>query len=196
LRLKRRWVFELSFPKLLLMCHLLVVQGDIHVRDGCLFMGIWRSGGSEQIHGKGARPSSNHCWQIYPHGGSSPPPCNIAPCADHISASQKFVARKARKFQSQGNRLALPALEIAYIFHAIAHAPQEVISSKMLPVVEALLLKLKGHEKSPSAYGGGSGYWDDYCLTKFLEGVCLRYMAHMVCLSLRRENVRMTHYEM
>lgn len=38
-------------------------------------------------------------------------------------------------------------------------------------------LKVKDYE------GDGVGYWDDYCLTKFLEGVCLRYVAYPVGLS-------------
>ncbi|KAJ6628153.1 hypothetical protein B0H10DRAFT_1991650 [Mycena sp. CBHHK59/15] len=87
---------------------------------------------------------------------------------------EKFVARKARKFLAQNNRLALPALEIAYVFLAIAHAPRHVVEQRMLPSVRALLATLAepGAEK---AHGGG--YWDDYCLARFLEGVCLRYVA-------------------
>ena len=96
---------------------------------------------------------------------------------------QKFVARKARKFQSQG-RLALPVLELAYLFLVIAHAPRAIVSKKMLPEVETLLAKLKEHEKNPKKYENGQGYWDDYCLAKFLEGVCCRYIAYSVsCVS-------------
>ncbi|EGO03118.1 hypothetical protein SERLA73DRAFT_176637 [Serpula lacrymans var. lacrymans S7.3] len=91
---------------------------------------------------------------------------------------EKFVARKARKFQQQGGRLALPALELAYVFQAISHAPKKVIISKMLPEIEKLLLKLKEHEKAPAKYEQGHGYWDDLCLARFLEGVCLRYVAY------------------
>ncbi|KAF8623319.1 hypothetical protein AX17_007460 [Amanita inopinata Kibby_2008] len=89
---------------------------------------------------------------------------------------EKFVARKARKFLSQKNRLVLPALEIAYLFLAIAHAPRVVIIDRMLPEVYQVLETL---EKSTinDYHGNGIGYWDDYCLAKFLEGVCLRYVA-------------------
>jgi len=52
------------------------------------------------------------------------------------------VARKARKFIAQGHRLALPALEMAYIFHGIAHAPRSVIITKMLPEVDRALERL------------------------------------------------------
>ena len=78
----------------------------------------------------------------------------------------------------------MPALELSYLFLAIAHAPLEVVTLKMLPAVEALLAKLAEHEKNPSEYEDGHGYWDDYCLAKLLEGVCLRYITHAVrCLT-------------
>ncbi|KAF8209173.1 hypothetical protein K438DRAFT_1811866 [Mycena galopus ATCC 62051] len=84
---------------------------------------------------------------------------------------EKFVARKARKFIAQDNRLALPALEISYVFLAIAHAPRHVVEGQMLPSVRALLAKLAETKETEK------GYWDDYCLARFLEGVCLRYVA-------------------
>ncbi|KAJ8085866.1 hypothetical protein PM082_004685 [Marasmius tenuissimus] len=95
---------------------------------------------------------------------------------------EKFVARKSRKFQSQKGRLALPALEIAYIFLGIAHAPRRVVCEKMLPDVRSVLSKLEACKGDPKKYkengGAGVGYWDDYCLAKFLEGVCLRFVAY------------------
>ncbi|KAF5353270.1 hypothetical protein D9756_007772 [Leucocoprinus leucothites] len=91
---------------------------------------------------------------------------------------EKFVARKSRKFSQQGNRLALPALELAYIFLGIAHAPREIITSKMLLEVEKVLTKLESFKSKPKKYEGGHGYWDDYCLAQFLKGVCLRYVAY------------------
>jgi hypothetical protein len=89
------------------------------------------------------------------------------------------VARKARKFSQQGNRLALPALELSYIFLGISHAPRDVIVNKMLPEIEKVLRKLDAYNLNPRKYEGG-GYWDDYCLTHFLQGVCLRYVAYPV----------------
>jgi len=116
--------------------------------------------------------------------------------------TQKFVARKARKFALQGHRLALPALEMAYLFLGITHAPRSVIVNKMLPEVDGLLSRLDGAEYRESEAGGGKGkgkgkwksdkdiekvygggkggYWDDYCLAMFLRGVCLRYLAYPV----------------
>ncbi|KAF9446913.1 hypothetical protein P691DRAFT_803254 [Macrolepiota fuliginosa MF-IS2] len=91
---------------------------------------------------------------------------------------EKYVARKSRKFSQQGDRLALPALELAYIFLGIAHAPREVIINKMLPETEKVLTELDAHKSKPKKYEGGHGYWDDYCLAQFLKGVCLRYVAY------------------
>ncbi|KAF8070007.1 hypothetical protein FPV67DRAFT_1753952 [Lyophyllum atratum] len=148
---------------------------------------------------------------------------------------EKFVARKARKFATQKNRLLLPALEVAYLFQAIAHAPRAVIVGKMLPLVRRALHKLSlygegtgvspappsesgsllavpgsGQDTEPTTpltpksaassvwgmmsrkegkrkdgklgegeYEGGKGeYWDDLALARFLEGVCLRYVAY------------------
>jgi len=90
---------------------------------------------------------------------------------------EKFVARKARKFQSQG-RLVLPVLELAYLFLAIAHAPCTIVATKMLPQVDKLLIILKDYENDPTQYEKGQGYYDDLCLGRFLEGVCCRYIAY------------------
>ncbi|KIY67272.1 hypothetical protein CYLTODRAFT_397404 [Cylindrobasidium torrendii FP15055 ss-10] len=104
---------------------------------------------------------------------------------------EKLVARKARKFTLQGtslwstcpsrphchseNYLTLPALEIGYWFLAISHAPMDVLG-RMLKDVEATLKELEAE----SAAQKRQGYWDDICLARFLEGVCLRYVAFPV----------------
>src|SRR6266702_4069493 len=93
---------------------------------------------------------------------------------------EKFVARKARKCEAQGGQLFLPALELAYIFQAIARAPRSVIAEQMLPLVEAALVKLKSYEGAPQTYGKAAEFWDDWCLARHLEGACLRYMAYPV----------------
>ena len=98
--------------------------------------------------------------------------------------TQKFVARKARKFQSQNQHLALPALELAYIFHGIAHAPRTVIVNKMLPQTDIVLTRLSQSKDDINGYiGGWESYWDDFCLSMFLKGVCLRYVAYPVSFS-------------
>ena len=102
-----------------------------------------------------------------------------------VFRTQKFVARKARKFALQGGRLALPALELAYLFLGIAHAPRAVLTERMLPLVDAQLAALDAHASDPAAYGaygaqrrGADEYWDDRALALFLRGVCLRNVAH------------------
>lgn len=86
----------------------------------------------------------------------------------------------------QGNRLAIPGLELAYTFHGIEHAPRSVIAEKMLPEIDDLLSELhkseyKDEKAKETKYGNGKGgYWDDYCLAMFLRGVCLRYVAYPV----------------
>ncbi|KAF9491319.1 hypothetical protein BDN71DRAFT_1398587 [Pleurotus eryngii] len=92
---------------------------------------------------------------------------------------EKFIARKARKFQQQKHRLLLPALELSYVFLGIAHAPRKVITDKILVEVWRVLGEMEGRYASVSEYEGGAAeFWDDYCLAKFLEGVCLRYVAY------------------
>lgn len=50
----------------------------------------------------------------------------------------------------------------------------------MLPQVDALLAKLDACAGTPASYEGGHGYWDDLCLARFLQGICLRYVAYPV----------------
>ncbi|TBU24568.1 hypothetical protein BD311DRAFT_766324 [Dichomitus squalens] len=96
---------------------------------------------------------------------------------------EKFVARKARKFQQQGGRLALSALEFAYLFLGIAHAPRNVLQKRMLPLVDEQLAEVEKHAADPGQYGSGNGagadeFWDDKCLANFLRAICLRYIAY------------------
>lgn len=100
----------------------------------------------------------------------------------------------------------LPALDLAYVFQGIGHAPRGVIVRRMLPEIDAALKQLgvfddvvaaESAESTSSskavktdeaewrrrerAYAeGGKGYWDDYCLAMFLRGVCMRYVAYPV----------------
>jgi len=95
---------------------------------------------------------------------------------------EKYAARKARKFETQGHRLLLPHLEMAYHFLCITRAPKHIIVQKMLPDVEAAVETVRAREdleEKQSQYEGGlGGFWDDYCLAHFLHAVCLRYIAH------------------
>ncbi|THU87099.1 hypothetical protein K435DRAFT_782606 [Dendrothele bispora CBS 962.96] len=93
---------------------------------------------------------------------------------------EKLVARKARKFIAQGGRLTLPALELAYLFLGIAHAPRKTVQeAKMLAEVRRARVLLDKADGDPKKYlDGKGGYWDDLCLVDFLEGICLRYIAY------------------
>ena len=71
-------------------------------------------------------------------------------------------------------------LELTYVFGGITHAQRGVIASKMLPQARAELSNLMSFQDRPEAWGNGKGYWDDYCLCRFLEGVCERYLAYPV----------------
>ena len=111
---------------------------------------------------------------------------------------EKFVARKARKCETQGGRLFLPALELAYVFQAITRTPRSVIAERMLPLVDAALAKLKPYEGAPKTYGSGSGsskaaeFWDDWCLARLVEGACLRYIAYPVRIARVSRNRKQT----
>lgn len=118
---------------------------------------------------------------------------------------EKFVSRKARKFKSQGSRLLLPALELAYVLIALARSPRSVLTDKMLPLINNAIGVLRLHEDSPETYCATAepsgkdedaksrisvnekqketavaknGFWDDYCLAHFLRGVCLRFIEY------------------
>ena len=100
-------------------------------------------------------------------------------CVD-MSPPQKFAAKRAEKFQEQGGRLSLATLELTYLFGGIAHSQRDVVFNKMLPQTRAELSNLGAFQDKPEAGGNGKGYWDDYCLCRFLEGVCERYLAYPV----------------
>jgi len=91
---------------------------------------------------------------------------------------EKFSARKSRKFEAQGHRLLLPAMEFSYHLLSMNYAPRSILVSAMLPDIEAALARINEHEADPSGYYNGRGYWDDYCLSHFLRAVCLRFIAH------------------
>lgn len=90
---------------------------------------------------------------------------------------EKFVARKAHKFNTQG-RLLLPALEFSYIYHCLSNAPRYALLDEQLVMISDALTELN-EVQDPSAYHSGADeYWDDFCLAHFLRGVTLRYIAH------------------
>lgn len=69
---------------------------------------------------------------------------------------QKLVSRKTRKFESQGHRLFLPGLELAYVFGSLGHAPRRSLLDTLIPRIDKRLAELEA--VGPEKYG--KGYWD------------------------------------
>ncbi|TNY22156.1 hypothetical protein DMC30DRAFT_393124 [Rhodotorula diobovata] len=91
---------------------------------------------------------------------------------------EKFVARRARKFVAQGNRLTLPGIELAYVLNCLGLSPRFVLFEEHLNQVSQVLADLHA-VKEPEKYGkNGDEYWDDYCLAHLLRGIILRFIAH------------------
>jgi hypothetical protein len=70
---------------------------------------------------------------------------------------QKLATRKGRKFESQGHRLFMPAMELAYVFGALGHCPRDKLLGLHLPKLNFALKKLD--ETIPEEWEGGH-YWD------------------------------------
>ena len=77
---------------------------------------------------------------------------------------QKLCNRKARKFESQGQRLFLPAMELAYVFGALGHCPRDKLLDIHLPHLNKRLEILES--KTPEEYGEGLRYWDGKCRSR------------------------------
>lgn len=90
---------------------------------------------------------------------------------------EKFVARKAHKFNTQG-RLLLPALEFSYIYHCLSNAPRYALLDEQLVMISDALSELNEVQDPSTYHSGAEEYWDDFCLAHFLRGVSLRYIAH------------------
>lgn len=88
---------------------------------------------------------------------------------------EKFVARKSKKFATY-NRLLLPGLEFAYVYHCLSNAPRYILCDEALIMVSDALADLHDVE-DPSQYHSGEEYYDDLCLAHFLRGVCLKFIA-------------------
>ena len=109
---------------------------------------------------------------------------------------QKFVARRAKKYVHQGNRLVLPGIELAYVLNCLGMAPRFALFETHLHQISAVLAELHAC-KDPASWGkNGDEYWDgqlasflsserradfeltDYCLAHLLRGIVLRFIAH------------------
>ena len=89
-----------------------------------------------------------------------------------VQTLQKFVARKARKFISQGYRLLLPAYELTYIWNSYDVMPL-VPLLRSLSTIELTIDNLDS-VKDNQFY---VNYWDDVCLAYLLRGVLLSKIA-------------------
>ncbi|KAI9308371.1 hypothetical protein BJ944DRAFT_156358 [Cunninghamella echinulata] len=78
---------------------------------------------------------------------------------------EKFVARKSRKFDLQGNRLLFPDLEVINAFSVFELMPKELIYTNLARTAATL----KRLENNKSFYVN-----DDICLTHFLRTVLIR----------------------
>ncbi|KAM0793711.1 hypothetical protein ACM66B_001136 [Microbotryomycetes sp. NB124-2] len=92
---------------------------------------------------------------------------------------EKFVARRARKFVAQNNRLTLPGIELAYVLNCLGLSPRFTLFDVHLDQVSTVLAELHA-VKDPRSYGTGRGdeFWDDYCLAHLLRGIILHFMSH------------------
>ena len=62
------------------------------------------------------------------------------------------------------------------MFLGIQNAPRKVLLEQHLPLIRSALEELKA---GPENYvHKKASYWDDFCLAKFLEGSCLRFVAY------------------
>lgn len=91
---------------------------------------------------------------------------------------EKFVARRAKKYVHQGNRLVLPGIELGYVLNCLGMAPRFALFETHLHQISVVLAELHAC-KDPATWGkNGDEYWDDYCLAHLLRGIVLRFIAH------------------
>ena len=109
---------------------------------------------------------------------------------------EKFVARKSRKFEMQGNRLLFPAMEMMMIRNSFAFME----SKTLLKTLDLVQKKIKELEDCPEK-GRSENYYDDVCLAYLLKGILLRESkqpvesmdAFLQLLSMEK-NIRLDHY--
>ena len=82
---------------------------------------------------------------------------------------EKFVARKSRKFEMQGNRLLFPGMEMMMIRNSFAFMESKTLLKTLDLVQEKINLLEDCHEKDQS-----ENHYDDLCLVYLLKGILLR----------------------
>ena len=71
---------------------------------------------------------------------------------------EKFVARRAKKYAEQGNRLLCPGIELAFVLNGLNLASRLSLCDKHLTELQACIDKLEPMRENPAAYG--KGFWD------------------------------------
>lgn len=98
--------------------------------------------------------------------------------AGHTIPLEQFVTCRAELFINQNNRLPLAGLEFSYLWHCISQTPVFLLVENTLTRIDDFIDDLARYVDI-STYGTGeSEYWSAYCLSFFLRGVALRYVAY------------------
>lgn len=73
---------------------------------------------------------------------------------------EKYVAKRAMKYVTQGGRLLLPGIELAYVLNCLGMAPRFALFDTHLHQISIVLSELHA-VKDEKAYGkNGDEYWD------------------------------------
>ncbi|KAJ3069191.1 hypothetical protein HDU99_002999, partial [Rhizoclosmatium hyalinum] len=91
---------------------------------------------------------------------------------------EKFLARKAKKFIKQGNRLLFPAYEILYFFHGLVMMSKETLLDVVLETTRTLKELSEARAKCPEGQIPYSTYHDDVCLALFIRAVAERELGY------------------
>lgn len=75
--------------------------------------------------------------------------------------TEKFCARKIKKFTAQGNRLMLPGMEHAYLMSSLKVSPRFALNDTHIKLIEKNLEEMRPHLQNRAEwYGGESEFWD------------------------------------
>lgn len=85
--------------------------------------------------------------------------------------SQKYVARKSKKFLAQNDSLRLPGLELAYMLSCLSLTTRQAILQVHLPAVDESLSALE-HVRERVGESLPTGWWDGMCITPATKWAC------------------------
>ncbi|CAK8688467.1 unnamed protein product [Clavelina lepadiformis] len=111
--------------------------------------------------------------------------------------TEKFIARKARKYLEQGEYLVLPAHEMMYAWNGLLMLKgNSQLRKQHLDIFVAEQESLEARKASENATSNRKTacYYDDYCLLQLLKGACLRHNNELLqaelCYTDIRENYK------